>query len=155
MIEIKLAKFPKDLTGVIDIYKEYINSTVADLAFQNNEEDFKNLSKTYSTKKSKIFLAYKDNFIVGCAAFREVDGEICEMKRVYVRPTARGEKLGAKLVEKVLHEAKRSGYKKICLDVLPEFKTALALYKSYGFTDHEPITHNPIPNTKFLGLDLT
>ncbi|MDY0208384.1 MAG: hypothetical protein RBR82_17445, partial [Pseudomonas sp.] len=51
-------------------------------------------------------------------------------------------------------EAIESGYKKICLDVLPEFKAALNLYKSYGFVNHPPVTNNPVPGTQFLGLDL-
>lgn len=91
---------------------------------------------------------------VGCAAFRKLDDNTCEMKRVYVRPNARGRRLGAMLVEKILQEAILSGYKKICLDVLPEFRTALKLYQSYGFVKHPPVTHNPVPGTEFLGLDI-
>jgi ribosomal protein S18 acetylase RimI-like enzyme len=76
------------------------------------------------------------------------------MKRVYIRPSARGNNQGAKLVDRVLQEAVINGYKKICLDVLPEFKAALKLYRSYGFIEHPPITNNPVPGTHFLGLDL-
>ena len=62
--------------------------------------------------------------------------------------------MGAKLVDRVLQEAILSGYNKMCLDVLPEFKTALKLYRSYGFIEHPPVTNNPVPGTHFLGLNL-
>ncbi|PAU74248.1 GNAT family N-acetyltransferase [Halomonas salipaludis] len=154
MYKIERAVFPADLSDVLDLYHEYVNSTSADLSFQNNEEEFDRLPDKYGSEESKIFLLKKNDSPVGCAAFRKLDDTACEMKRVYIRPSARGSNLGAKLVDRILKEAITSGYKKICLDVLPEFKTALKLYKSYGFAKHPPVTNNPVPGTKFLGLDL-
>lgn len=152
--KIERATFPADLKDVLDLYREYIDSTSVDLSFQGNDEEFNRLPEKYSSDESKIFLATINEQPIGCAAFRKVDNDACEMKRVYVRPTARGSRLGARLVERVLQEAIASGYKKICLDVLPEFKAALALYKSYGFVQHPPVTSNPVTGTQFLGLDL-
>ncbi len=154
MYHIERALFPEDLEAVLTLYREYIASTSVDLSFQGNDREFQYLAEKYSVPDSKIFLAKHDKTPVGCAAFRKVDERICEMKRVYVRPGARGARLGARLVERVLQEAARSGYQKICLDVLPEFRAALALYLSFGFTPHPPITHNPVPGTRFLGLNL-
>ncbi|HHX35425.1 MAG TPA: GNAT family N-acetyltransferase [Gammaproteobacteria bacterium] len=154
MFEVVRAVFPDDLKDVLDLYCEYIDSTSVDLSFQGNDQEFNQLPEKYSSEESKIFLLKKDNKPVGCAAFRKLDEITCEMKRVYIQPSARGNNLGAKLVDKVLQEAVVSGYKKICLDVLPEFKTALKLYKSYGFVEHPPVTNNPVPGTHFLGLNL-
>ncbi|SEO49042.1 GNAT family N-acetyltransferase [Vreelandella aquamarina] len=154
MFEIARAVFPDDLEDVLDLYREYVSSTSVDLSFQDNDKEFNQLPEKYSSEESKIFLLRKDGKAVGCAAFRRLNDAICEMKRVYVRPSTRGSNQGAKLVDKVLEEAVISGYKKICLDVLPEFKTALKLYKSYGFVEHPPVTNNPVPGTHFLGLDL-
>lgn len=154
MFEVVRAVFPDDLKDVLDLYVEYVNSTSVDLSFQDNDHEFSQLPEKYSSKESKIFLLRKDGKPVGCAAFRKLDDTVCEMKRVYIRPSARGSNQGAKLVDRILQEAIISGYQKICLDVLPEFKTALKLYKSYGFVDHPPVTHNPVPGTHFLGLNL-
>ena len=76
------------------------------------------------------------------------------MKRVYVRPAARNQKVGESLVHRVLSEAKNLGYKKMCLDVLPEFDAAYRLYLALGFIPCEPITFNPVQGTKYLALDL-
>lgn len=154
MYKVERAVFPTDIKDVLGLYREYVESTSVDLSFQGNDEEFDTLPDKYSSEESKIFLAKMDGYSVGCAAFRKLDDFTCEMKRVYIRPNARGLKLGARLVERILQEAILSGYKKICLDVLPEFKTALKLYKSYGFVQHPPVTNNPIPETEFLGLDL-
>ncbi len=154
MFEIVRAVFPDDLKDVLDLYREYIDNTSVDLSFQDNDQEFNQLPEKYSSEESKIFLLKKDSKSVGCAAFRKLDDAICEMKRVYIRPSARGSNQGAKLVDRVLQEAVISGYKRICLDVLPEFKTALRLYRSYGFVEHSPVTNNPVLGTQFLGLDL-
>lgn len=76
------------------------------------------------------------------------------MKRVYVRPAARRKGLGRRLVEAVLNEAKTAGYSRICLDVLPEFTAAQALYASLGFQPAPPVSFNPVPGTRFLALAL-
>lgn len=154
MFEVVRAVFPDDLQEVLDLYREYVNSTSVDLSFQGNDQEFGQLPEKYSSEESKIFLLKNDGKPVGCAAFRRQDEAVCEMKRVYIRPSARGNNQGTQLVDRVLQEAVISGYKKICLDVLPEFKTALKLYRSYGFIEHPPITNNPVPGTHFLGLDL-
>ncbi|MEH6650843.1 MAG: GNAT family N-acetyltransferase [Motiliproteus sp.] len=155
MFELRRAIFPQDLYNILDIYREYINSASVSLDFQYNESEFSNLSKKYNTDGAGIYLICDGHNVVGCVAYRNIDDNICEMKRVYVRPCARGNNLGAKLVDKILKEAKCSGYRKICLDVLPEFKTAINLYESYGFSSDVAITFNPVPGTKFLSLDLS
>ncbi|MDY0250870.1 MAG: GNAT family N-acetyltransferase [Pseudomonas sp.] len=154
MFEVVRAVFPDDLEDVLDLYREYVNSTSVDLSFQGNDQEFNQLPEKYSAEGSKIFLLKQDSKPMGCAAFRRLDETVCEMKRVYLRPSVRGRNLGAKLVDRVLQEAVISGYKTICLDVLPEFKAALELYRSYGFVEHPPVTNNPVPGTHFLGLNL-
>lgn len=154
MPEVSRAVFPDDLHAVLALYQEYIDSTSVDLSFQGNDQEFIQLAEKYSSDESQIFLLKKEGVPVGCAAFRRLDAHTCEMKRVYIRPGARGNKWGSMLMDRVLQAASQNGYKKICLDVLPEFTAALELYKSYGFVEHPPVTHNPVPGTHFLGLDL-
>jgi len=152
---IKRAKFPKDLDKVLCIYRDYIGSASVNLDFQDNEKDFRNLSQQYSGKDSVIFLAWYKGKVIGCAAFRRVNSTECEIKRVYVRPAARGGGVGLNLINTVIESAKKNGYRKIYLDVLPEFDVATKLYESIGFEPTEPITYNPVPGTKFLGLDIS
>ncbi|MBX9935530.1 MAG: GNAT family N-acetyltransferase [Burkholderiaceae bacterium] len=154
MIDIKPAYFPEDLERVVAIFREYVASPSVSLDFQDYEPEFTTLPGKYAAPEGRLLLAWKDGAVVGCAALRKVDRNICEMKRVYIRPVARGEGLGRRLVESLLAEAREAGYSRICLDVLPEFVAAQGLYESLGFRPAPPITFNPVPGTKFLGLDL-
>lgn len=154
MTEIHHARFPRDLDAVKDIFREYVGSATVSLEFQDYEAEFAALPDKYAAPQGRLLLAWRGERLVGCAALRQVDATTCEMKRVYVRPEARGEQLGRRLVERILDEARAAGYARICLDVLPEFTAAQQIYAALGFTDAPPVTFNPVPGTRFLALDL-
>ena len=154
MTEIKPARFPDDLEHVVGIFREYVASPSVNLGFQNYESEFASLPGKYAAPEGRLLLAWKSGSIVGCAALRKVDRHTCEMKRVFIRPTARGEGLGHRLITSILDEAREAGYSRICLDVLPEFTAAQAIYDSLGFQPAPPVAFNPVPGTKFLSLDL-
>ncbi|WP_050464988.1 GNAT family N-acetyltransferase [Herbaspirillum autotrophicum] len=154
MTEIHHARFPQDLETVKDIFREYVGSATVSLEFQDYEAEFAALPGKYAAPQGRLLLAWRGERLVGCAALRQVDATTCEMKRVYVRPEARGEQLGRRLVERILDEARAAGYARICLDVLPEFTAAQQIYAALGFTDAPPVTFNPVPGTRFLALDL-
>ncbi|WP_411880207.1 GNAT family N-acetyltransferase [Polaromonas sp. YR568] len=155
MTDIRHANFPEDLEHVVAILREYVASPSVSLAFQNYEAEFAALPGKYAAPEGCLLLAWKRQTVVGCAALRRVDASTCEMKRVYVRPDARGESLGRRLIERILDEARGAGYSRICLDVLPEFSAAQRIYESLGFQASAPVTFNPVPGTKYLALELS
>lgn len=155
MTTIRRASFPHDLPTVSTIFREYVQSPTANLEFQDYEKEFAQLPGKYAEPEGCILLALTDGGVVGCAALRRVDDDgTCELKRVYVRPAARGMDLGRQLVEQMLQVAREAGYTRMCLDVLPEFVAAQKLYASLGFVPAAPVSFNPVPGTKFLALEL-
>jgi putative acetyltransferase len=154
MHDIRCADFPQDLASVIGIFREYVASPTVDLGFQDYEQEFALLPGAYAAPGGCLLLAWQGDAVVGCAALRRVDGFTAEMKRVYLRPVARGTGLGRRLVEAVLAEARRLGYQRVCLDVLPEFTSAQKLYHSLGFKPSARVSFNPVPGTQFLALAL-
>lgn len=154
MLLIRSAQFPHDADLVDAIFREYVASPRANLDFQNYEAEFAALPGPYAAPRGCLLLAWLDDKVMGCAALRQVNSTDCELKRVYVRPAARGKQTGRKLVLLMLGEARRRGYTRMYLDVLPEFTAAQQLYESLGFVDGEAISHNPVPGTRFMVLDL-
>ncbi|KRD40818.1 acetyltransferase [Acidovorax sp. Root275] len=154
MTTIRRAIFPDDLPAVTAIFREYVLSPTANLDFQDYEQEFAELPGKYAEPDGGVLLAVVEGRVVGCAALRRVEGGTCELKRVYVRPAARGMDLGRQLVEEMLRVARQAGYRRMCLDVLPEFVAAQRLYESLGFVTAEPVSFNPVPGTRFLALDL-
>lgn len=154
MTTIRHAQFPADTAVVLDIWREYVASPTVSLDYQGNEAEFANLPGKYAAPEGCVLLADRNDVIDGCIAYRGVGAEICEMKRLYVRPRARGRDLGRKLVDRLIDEARTAGYLEMRLDVLAEFASARQLYETFGFVPAEPVSYNPIPGTAFLGLRL-
>lgn len=151
---IRKAAFPDDKAAVLDIWREYVASPSVSLEYQDSESEFAVLPGKYRAPDGGILLAEVECRLAGCVAFRRADKAICEMKRLYVRPFARGTSLGRKLVAALINAARAAGYAEMRLDVLAEFETAQQLYASFGFIDADPISENPTPGARFLGRAL-
>ena len=101
-----------------------------------------------------LLLARLDDEAVGCVALKELAAGECEMKRLYVRPVARGSGAGRALVEASIVKARDLGYRVMRLDTLPTMDTARALYLSLGFRSIERYNDNPIEGVLFFELVL-
>jgi GNAT superfamily N-acetyltransferase len=154
MTDIRPAELPRDLEVVRALFGEYARSLGVDLGFQGFENELAELPGKYQPPAGRLLLAWNGARGVGSIALRPLDANTCEMKRLYVRPEARGEQLGRRLVERICREARDAGYARICLDTLPMMVSAQSLYESLGFVPTEAYVFNPIPGTKFLAFDL-
>ena len=115
MIAIRPARFPDDLALVRQLFREYAESLEIDLAFQGFEAELAALPGKYAPPRGRVLLAFRGEEALGCVALRPVDDATCEMKRLFVRPAARGEQLGRRLAERICEEGRAAGYTRICL----------------------------------------
>jgi ribosomal protein S18 acetylase RimI-like enzyme len=137
------------------LFEEYADSLGVDLSFQNFDEELANLPGDYAPPDGCLLLAQHEGQPAGCIALRKISGDTCEMKRLYVRDDCRGHGFGRMLVQMIIAEAQRLGYKWMRLDTLPSMIEAKALYRNFGFREIEPYRYNPILGTSFLQLDLS
>ena len=95
--------------------------------------------------------------LVGCVALKELDAEHGELKSMRTDAAARGQGLGALLLEHVLDEAARRGYRRVSLETGSQdfFRPARTLYAKYGFRECGPFAeYVPDPNSVFMTLEL-
>lgn len=95
-----------------------------------------------------------DGTLVGSAAVKHLPDGAAELKRLYVRPAARGTGLGKRLAAAAVDRARELGYATIRLDTLPRMEAARGIYASLGFEPCEPWVDHPIPGVLFFHLNL-
>jgi ribosomal protein S18 acetylase RimI-like enzyme len=91
---------------------------------------------------------------IGCVALKHSSDSAAELKRLYVRPEARGRGIGRMLVEAVLAEAVELGYRRIRLDTVPEMSEAISLYRAFGFRPIPAYRSAPQENALYFELEL-
>jgi putative acetyltransferase len=126
-----------------------------DLAFQGFDDELRGLPGDYGPPRGRLLLAWAGPDVVGCVGLRPLSPDVCEMKRLYVRPAHRGTGAGRALAEAVISAARKLGYARMRLDTVPAMGAARALYRSLGFREIPAYRFNPIPGTAFMELPLT
>ena len=154
-MQLEYVKYTIDeLEEVRDIFIEYSEFLQVDLCFQNFEKELQTLHEVYSPPQGCIILAKQNDVTVGCVALKQIDDGVCEMKRLYVRPEARGEGFGRKLVEELIRFARKSSYTTMKLDTVSKLKEAISLYRSFGFVETSPYVYNPLSDVLYFELQL-
>jgi ribosomal protein S18 acetylase RimI-like enzyme len=144
----------QDLKVIRELFEEYAKSLGFDLDFQDFKKELAELPGDYALPEGCMLLARYETKIAGCVALRKIDENICEMKRLYVRPEFRGKGIGKELSVAIIEKAHEIGYKSMRLDTVPSMKKARALYRSLGFKEIQPYRYNPIQGAVFMELDL-
>ena len=138
-----------------ELFVEYGQSLGFSLCFQSFDQEYASLPGKYAPPRGRLLLAEVDGQPAGCVALRPLETGVCEMKRLYVRPEFRGLKLGRRLAETIINEAKLIGYQLMRLDtVADKMPEAVALYRTLGFREIAPYTVNPEASVIFLELEL-
>lgn len=144
-----------DIPPVKELLRQYLAWLNIDLSFQNIEEELAGFPGKYKEPDGIFFTARLNNEIAGCIGLRKIDGETCEMKRLFVKDEYKGKGLGKALAERLIQEAKKLNYSKMRLDTLPHMTAAQKLYKELGFYEIEQYVENPVPGAIFMEKELT
>ncbi len=156
MCEIVEATTAAQVEQVRNLFVEYRAQLPVDYCFRTFDAEIARLPGEYSPPKGKLFLATVIGQPVGCVGLRPfpLDGT-CEMKRLYVRPGFRGGKLGRKLVERLLNEARLLRYRSMRLDSYgPTMQAAIELYRKFGFREVGPDPLEPTEGLIYMELAL-
>ncbi len=127
---------------------------LADMHAASPPESIHALSAPALRDPSVTFWVLRDNArVLGCVALKELDAGHGELKSMRVDTSARGRGLGARLLQHVLAEARRRGYRRISLETgsMAFFEPARRLYLRAGFVACPPFgDYLPDPNSVFM-----
>jgi ribosomal protein S18 acetylase RimI-like enzyme len=156
---IRKAASVADVAAAHALFEEYATALDVDLCFQGFAQELASLPGAYAPPRGCLLLAGPPHAPIGCVALRPLPADdatsaICEIKRLYVQPAARGTGLGAALAQAILAEARAIGYREARLDTLASMTAARALYASLGFRECAAYYHNPLGGTAYMALVL-
>ncbi|KAH7084290.1 acyl-CoA N-acyltransferase [Paraphoma chrysanthemicola] len=164
IVKIRPAVFPADRDIVSHLFLAYAQSLPIALDFQNFDHELANLPGKYDIQEhGGVWLAYTTptspppqitsptkipsstpeasaDMAIGCVALRSFPAcsiPTCELKRLYIIPSARGMGVSKILLEEVLNRARELAYKEMLLDTLSSMAAARKLYEGYGFREME------------------
>jgi ribosomal protein S18 acetylase RimI-like enzyme len=159
LLRLRQAALPAEIEATRTLFKEYGASLGFSLCFQSFDQELASLPGDYAPPRGRLLIAHwfegNDNHLAGCIALHPLDDATCEMKRLYVRPAFRGKRIGQKLAEAVVEEARKIGYRHMRLDTVPSvMSTAVDLYRDMGFREIPAYRVNPIPGAIYMELAL-
>lgn len=146
----KIADGKAYIPQVRELIEEYTRRLNRDLAFQQIDEELRDPAAKYTAPQGELLIALEGDEALGMVAYHRHSDTRCEMKRLYVRPTARGLHLGDRLVQEILRRAREAGYREMVLDTLAPMETAIYLYRKYGFQECAPYYHNPMDDVMYM-----
>jgi len=155
MIQIVPVVEAHHLDLIKSLFTTYAQWRGFDAALGDFQQELDGLPGKYAFPKGALLLALSKDQAAGCIAYQALSSEICEMKRMFVLEKFRKQGLGRKLIQRLIDEAKKSGYIRMRLDTHPHMTSAQHLYKDMGFTEIDRYNQNPTPGIRFFELILT
>jgi GNAT superfamily N-acetyltransferase len=152
--QVRAAATDADWRSVDVLVREYLESLPFAVDFQDTDRELDELPTEYGEPHGVALLARIDDVDVGVVGVRQLEGDDAELKRMYVRASARGAGAGRLLGERAVSEARRLGYRRLLLDTVSAMTEAISLYESLGFRPTAPYRHNPRPDAAYFELVL-
>src|SRR3954468_10550286 len=131
-VKIRQVSSAEEIDVARELFVEYAALEI-DLAYQGFADELAELPGCYAPPRGRLLVAWVGDDAAGCVALRPLDGDACEMKRLYVRPRQRGGGVGKQLAEAIIAEARQIGYAVMRLDTVPKLAAATRLYETLAF----------------------
>ncbi|MFN0132757.1 MAG: GNAT family N-acetyltransferase [Phycisphaerales bacterium] len=155
---IRHAQTPDEIAAFHALCVEYASSLPQiglSLEVQGFEREMATLPGLYAVPKGAILLAWVGDEAVGCVAMRPMnDAGVCEMKRMFIRPSHRGQGLGHALASCIVEAARHAGHRTMRLDTDNNMAAAIAVYTALGFKPRERYNDDPCPCTLWFEVAL-
>ncbi|HJP99596.1 MAG TPA: GNAT family N-acetyltransferase [Rhodanobacteraceae bacterium] len=120
--------------------------------FAIHDAEVDTMCATYAKPRSAYFVVEIDGKVVGgggVAPLENGEAGVCELRKMYFLPEARGLGAGQAMITRCLDTARELGFERCYLETLTGMDAAQALYRKHGFA---PLCA-PMGNTGHHGCD--
>lgn len=104
--------------------------------FAISDPEVHHMHAAYAGSGAGYLVLERAGRVVGGAGFAPLEGGevgVCELRKMYFLPEARGQGQGRRLLQAVLEAARGAGYTRCYLETTPQMEAAQALYRAAGF----------------------
>lgn len=124
--------------GDVAAVVELVRATLAEFGIvfgegAETDAQLEQLPASYTASGGAFFVAVDEGQLVGTAGIALVEPGLFELRKMYLRPSARGRGVGQLLFDACLAHARAHGGKRIVLDTTEQMTTAIAFYERNGF----------------------
>lgn len=121
---------------------DLVKSVLSDYGLKTNshqtDKDLSDLEHFYFNKNGWFAVIENENEIIGSYGIFKIDGNTCELRKMYLLKNYQGQGLGKLMMEDAFNKARELGYSEIILETNRLLDKAIALYEKYGFVRYEP-----------------
>ena len=129
---------PRDNTAMAAIIRSVMPEFGADgPGFAIHDAEVDTMYEAYAQPRSSYFVVERDGVVVGgggVASLENAEPDVCELRKMYFLPQARGIGAGAAMMQRCLDAARTHGFRRCYLETLTGMDAAQALYARSGFT---------------------
>jgi GNAT superfamily N-acetyltransferase len=97
----------------------------------------------YLPPGGRFLIVSRGETVIGCSALRTIRPGTGELRRLWIRPEARGAGIGSRLIDAVVDQSRALGHTRLLLDTNGVLIEALGLYAKHGFEPIERYNDNP------------
>jgi putative acetyltransferase len=104
--------------------------------FAIHDPEVAHMAEAYARPGCAYFVVERDGMVVGGAGVAPLDGgepDVCELRKMYYLPQARGIGAGSAMMQRCLDAARALGYRRCYIETLTGMDAAQALYLRSGF----------------------
>ena len=117
-----------------ELFIEYSHIEGAESCFVSFDKELNDLTGFY--KGGFLLAGYEDGIPISCLAVKKIDNDICEAKRLFIKPESRGKGYARIMLNMMLDKAKDLGFKKVTFTTKPSvMQIGYGLYKRMGFEE--------------------
>lgn len=129
---------PRDNAAMAAIIRRVMPEFGADgPGFAIHDAEVDTMYEAYAQPRSAYFVVERDGAVIGGGGVAPLEGgdpTVCELRKMYFLPEARGIGAGTAMMTRCLDAARAHGFARCYLETLTGMDAAQALYQRSGFT---------------------